>query len=112
MVEMAVSVVSGSTEFQIILEGHGAEWSRQKWYGWNPHILGSSKHHPELPADVSGHDNPKQFDLTALLSRDFGMLSSDDSRNLYISVTGSEYNLSIFIFLVSSLSCSCLQILV
>ena len=87
MVEMAVRAVSGSTEFQIILEGHGAEWSRQKWYGWNPHILGSSKHHPELPADASGHDNPKQFDLTALLSRDFGMLSSDDSRNLYISVT-------------------------
>ena len=86
MVEMAVRAVSGSTEFQIILEGHGAEWSRQKWYGWNPHILGSSKHHPELPADASGHDNPKQFDLTALLSRDFGMLSSDDSRNLYISV--------------------------
>ena len=88
MVEMAVRAVSGSTEFQIILEGHGAEWSRQKWYGWNPHILGSSKHHPELPADASGHDNPKQFDLTALLSRDFGMLSSDDSRNLYISVGG------------------------
>ena len=84
--EMAVRAVSGSTEFQIILEGHGAEWSRQKWYGWNPHILGSSKHHPELPADASGHDNPIQFDLTALLSRDFGMLSSDDSRNLYISV--------------------------
>ena len=86
MVEMAVRAVSGSTEFQIILEGHGAEWSRQKWYRWNPHILGSSKHHPELPADASGHDNPKQFDLTALLSRDFGMLSSDDSHNLYISV--------------------------
>ena len=90
--EMAVRAVSGSTEFQIILEGHGAEWSRQKWYGWNPHILGSSKHHPELPADASGHDNPKQFDLTALLSRDFGMFSSDDSRNLYISVLMPMYN--------------------
>ena len=77
MVEMAVRAVSGSTEFQIILEGHGAEWSRQKWYGWNPHILGSSKHHPELPADASGHDNPKQFDLTALVSRSLGTLRSE-----------------------------------
>ena len=73
LVEMAIRAVSGSTEFQIILEGHGAEWSRQKWYGWNPHILGSSKHHPDLPPDASGLDNPKQFDVTALLSRGCGM---------------------------------------
>ena len=77
MVEMAVRAVSGSTEFQFILEGHGAEWSRQKWYGWNPHILGSSKHYPDLRADALGLDNPKQFDLTALLSRGCGMLSSE-----------------------------------
>ena len=85
MVEMAVRAVSGSTEFQIILEGHGAEWSRQKWYGWNPHILGSSKHHPELPADASGHDNPIQFDLTTLL-RVAEYQVQNDSRNLYSSV--------------------------
>ena len=55
----------------------------------------SSEHHPDLPQDGSGPDNPKQFDLTALLSRDFGMLSSDDSRNLYISVTLSKKSTSI-----------------
>ena len=77
MVEMAVRADSGSTEFQIILEGHGAEWSRQKWYGWNPHIPGSSKQHPDLLADASGPDNPKKFDLTALLSRGCGMSSSE-----------------------------------
>jgi len=77
LVELAVRAVSGSTEFQIIFEGHGAEWSGKKWYGWNPHIPGSSKHNPDLPADASGLDNPKQFTLTALLSRGCGMLSSE-----------------------------------
>ena len=87
MLEMAVKAVSGSTKFQFTLEGHGAEWSRQKWCGWNPHILGSSKHHPDLPADESGLHNPKQFDLTALLSRGCGMLSSEGlAPNLYGSV--------------------------
>jgi len=75
--EMAVRAVSGSTKFQIILVGHGAEWSSQKWYWWNLHILGSSKHHPDLPANGSGLDNPKQFDLTALFSRVCGMLRSE-----------------------------------
>ena len=35
--------------YKSIFEGHGAEWSRPKWYGWNPHMLRSSKHYPELP---------------------------------------------------------------
>ena len=25
-------------------KGHGAEWSRQKWYGWNPCAFGSLEH--------------------------------------------------------------------
>ena len=49
LVEMADRAGSGSTEFHIKLEGHGAEWSRQKLYRWNPRMFGSSKHHPDLP---------------------------------------------------------------
>ena len=49
LVEMADRAGNGSTELQIKFESHGAEWSRPKWYGWNPHMLRSSKHYPELP---------------------------------------------------------------
>ena len=39
--------VRGSTEFHIILEGHGTKWSKQKLYCLNPHIFWSSKDHPD-----------------------------------------------------------------
>ena len=41
LVEMADRAGNGRTELQIKFESHGAEWSRPKWYGRNPHMFRS-----------------------------------------------------------------------